>query len=84
MQYSGKCNGCGLCCWPGGQRCRHLQLLGNGKTFCKAYPNHLGKHLGGGYICNNIMDVPYLYDGCPYNDDKIQFMLNGGKYEKVT
>jgi hypothetical protein len=72
MTYSGKCNGCGLCCIiPGHGDCPHLSRLKNGLTKCRIYGNHKGVKIGFGYVCKDIMEVPVLYDGCPYNDDKV-------------
>jgi hypothetical protein len=84
MQYSGKCNGCGACCMLPTGPCKYLQRLGNGLSRCTIYPNHVGTHLGGGYYCNNIMDIPDMFDGCPYNEDKIAFKLQGGQWQQNT
>lgn len=73
MEYTGKCNGCGLCCViPGYGDCPNLLRLKNGLTKCKIYGNHKGTNLPLGYVCKDIMEVPELFDGCPYNDDKVK------------
>lgn len=74
MQYSGKCNGCGLCCKHpiDGRDCQYLIRLGNGLTKCRVYGNRIGKVCWPNeeYRCAGIMDVPLMFEGCPYNDDK--------------
>lgn len=74
MEYSGKCNGCGLCCIKPLDTpvdCPHLMRLGNGLTKCRIYGDHIGTYIGDGCYCMDIMDVKDLYEGCPYNEDKI-------------
>ena len=95
MDYTDKCNGCGLCCIfrdePGGvfnfgdvtpdhEDCENLKRLGNGLTLCSIHGHHTGtaiKSLTGkhGGKCTNIMDIPALFEDCPYNDDKILLKL---------
>ena len=77
MDYGDKCNGCGLCCIiPDYGDCPNLLRLGNGLTKCGIYGKHKGTILPLGYICRDIMEVPQLFDDCPYNEDKIKEKLN--------
>lgn len=72
MNYSGKCNGCGLCCIiPDYGDCPNLLRLGNGLTKCKIYGNHKGTRLPLGYVCSDIMDLSHGFENCPYNEDKV-------------
>jgi hypothetical protein len=76
----GKCTGCGLCCQhpETGKDCQYLKRLNNGKTMCTVYSTRLGRKCWPDeeYICQDIMNIPMLYDGCPYNEDKIKIILN--------
>lgn len=79
MNYTDKCNGCGLCCIiPDHGDCPHLLRLKNGLTKCKIYGNHIGTKIGFGYICTDIMKVSTLYEDCPYNEDKLKLRIGNG------
>lgn len=66
-----KCNRCGKCCFFDGRKCPYLLKIGK-LYHCRIYnaPDRIGKEVMPGVFCNNIMDVPTLYDGCPYNELK--------------
>lgn len=87
MDYTDLCNGCGLCCilpdTDPQEDCKHLQRLGNGLTLCKIHGKHTGSIIKTDipnnkvWICNDIMDIPTLFEDCPYNDIKIAQRLGG-------
>ena len=68
-----KCTNCGLCCYlPDGSPCKWLSWDKNGKSFCEVYATRLGRYIGQGCYCEDIMKVVTLYKDCPYNDEKMK------------
>lgn len=86
MDYTDKCIGCGLCCIlpeTNNEDCLNLVRLGNGLTLCSIHGHHTGSVIKRDgekvWTCVDIMDVPTLYEGCPYNEDKIAIQLSNRK-----
>ncbi len=67
------CTNCGLCCYlPDGSPCKWLRWKEDGKSFCEVYETRLGRYLGQGFYCEDIMKVVTLYKDCPYNELKME------------
>jgi hypothetical protein len=89
IDYTDKCNGCGLCCvLEKEEDCQYLKRLGNGLTLCKIHGHHTGSIIkvdedkGLVWHCADIMDIPTLYEDCPYNEDKILIKLQQSNLEE--
>jgi len=73
-----ECNRCGKCCiLPSGKPCKFLRQGSDGRTRCAIWnrAGRIGTPIGEGQSCNNVMFVPRLYEGCPYNALKIKHGL---------
>lgn len=69
------CNRCGLCCrLPSGKDCPHLGRRTDGLSFCRIWnrAGRLGTPIGEGQVCSEVVFVPRLWKGCPYNAVKIK------------
>jgi len=73
-----ECNKCAACCvLPSGKDCRNLIRRTDGTGFCRIYnkAGRIGSPIGEGCVCNNILGVPKLFKGCPYNEIKVKYGL---------
>ena len=66
---------------PDHEDCQYLKRLNNGLTLCSIHGHHTGSVIkidnrnGMLWHCADIMEIPTLYEDCPYNELKVAKLL---------
>ena len=83
------CNRCGRCCYyekeGAWRKCRFLVHHGSISS-CRIWhsPSRVGTEIDDGIFCNQIVDLPHTYVGCPYNREKPIMLVQIGRYDLNT